>query len=239
MTIKAHKKSAATLSCSRRTRLGTDACINSRAMPKQVLEDCRVRTTLHAVERAFKNQELSASGIRLIEIEGDLNMISNQISRLADTLTTVGLIPEIREKLEELTEKRQKLEAEKLLINRTDSALDLEGVVDVERELLDTDTQKLNSLLQSVGYKLECDVKGRVFYQNELICEYKRYDRKTNQYVYVIDGDEVRKYDHFRNKEAVQQMREIQKSAPEPTPEDSGQTILFKLLARNVALPND
>lgn len=193
MNVKKHKDRAATLNCSKRARLGDEGCPNSKTMPKQVLEYIRVNTSLSFVEKGLKSQQLSSSQKRIVEIDGELDEIGTKLGNLAKSIADVGPIPEFLDQSTALTERRKFLEREKLVLERTESPLDMRGVIVLENALLDEDPVKLNSILQAAGYEIRCYQTGKITVSGEEHpWEYLGFNRNTGFYSVRNLGEVIR-----------------------------------------------
>ena len=183
-SVQKHKHSPSTMSCARRARLGASGCDNNKTIPKQVLERIRVKTSLPFIKKALRGQRLSESQKRIIEITGELEEVSKKIRNLSGAIATMGLVPELKEPLEQLQERRTTLEQERVILERTtDQEIDTLEVMWFERDQLIDDKLKLNSLLQSVGYALTCYADGLILALGEIYpWLYEGFDRKTSHY---------------------------------------------------------
>jgi len=192
-SVQKHKHSPSTLSCARRARLGENGCDNNKTIPKQVLECIRIRTSLPFIEKALRGQRLSGNQKRAIEITGELEDISKKISNLSSTIAAMGLIPEIKQSLEQLQEQRQKIEQEKLILERTEEPeIDIIETMQFEKDHLVEDKIKLNSLLQSSGYSLTCYADGLILAAGDMYpWTYDGFDRKTNRYLVSNLGEQI------------------------------------------------
>ncbi|MCY1533996.1 hypothetical protein D9M68_693520 [compost metagenome] len=192
--IKKHPNTGATMQCTSRARLTLDGCSNSRTIPKQVLEHIRVQTSLDAVQRALASQQLSAREKRLIELQGDLEGISKQISNLATAIAATGLIPELQDQLQSLQDRRKRMEEEKLVLERTaDAPGSLQHTVALERDYLDNDPLKLNALLQQVDYRITCHEDGLIVVSGDLYpWLYHGFERKSGSYLLEHLGETIR-----------------------------------------------
>lgn len=151
------KVSPPAMLCMGRHRLGDAGCSNSRSIPYHVLDYIRSQTMQSAMLRATASQKLTVGEKRQIEIEGELTELHKQSERLADSLAEFGMLPPIRAKLEQITGAIKALEQERAFLNVTPSQDTLSDMVDMENILMDDDPQRLNALLQGVGYSIVCD----------------------------------------------------------------------------------
>lgn len=183
------KRSPAAMLCMGRHRLGDAGCSNSRSIPMTVLDFIRSQTMQSALLRATASQKLTIGEKRLIEIEGELSELHKQSVHLADSLAEFGMLPPIRAKLEKVMEAIKKLEQEQTFLNVTPSQDTLSDMVDMENILLDDDPQRLNALLQGVGYAIVCDDTTITVGEEHLLAggvrqiyEYKGSHRPTETY---------------------------------------------------------
>lgn len=192
--VKKHPNTGATMQCTSRARLTLDGCINSKSIPKQILEHIRVNTSMPYIQRALAGQLLTTHQKRKIEIEGELEGLSKSIGNLASTIAAVGLVPEIQSQLEQLQAQRKQLEDERLILDRsTDEAISPHTIIEVERDYLNNDPIKLNALLQQAGYSITCFENGEIWVSGEdEPWKYKGFDRSTKSYVYEDLGQEYR-----------------------------------------------
>lgn len=173
--------------CLNRQRLKDAGCDNTRTIPKPVLDYIRVNTSLGAVETAFQRQQLTVNQKRILAIQGELEDVARKLSDLAKAIETVGAIPEIISQLAARQAEREALNAELIMLERTESPLDIFGAVRVEGELLEDDTVKLAALLKGVGYSITVtsDARMTVNWPGEegLEWAYKGTERSTGYYL--------------------------------------------------------
>lgn len=148
--------------CLNRQRLKDAGCDNTRTIPKPVLDHIRINTSLAAVEAAFQRQQLTVNQKRILAIEGELDAVGQKITALVKLVDGTGDLDEITTQLKALKAKRDALNAEHVLMERTESPVDTFGAMRVEDDLLDSDTVKLAALLKSVGYWISVFVDGRM-----------------------------------------------------------------------------
>lgn len=130
--------------CLNRQRLKALGCDNTRTIPKPVLDHIRVNTSLAAVEAAFQRQQLTVNQKRILAIEGELETVGQKITALIQLVDGTGDLDEITAKIKELKAEREKLNAEHVLLERTESPVDTFGAMRVEDDLLESDTVKLD-----------------------------------------------------------------------------------------------
>lgn len=183
------KVSPEAMLCMGRHRLGEAGCSNSRSIPYHVLNYIRAVTMQSAMLRAAASQKLTTSEKRLIEIEGELAELHKQSEHLADSLAEFGMLPPIRAKLEKVTSSIQALEQERAFLNVTPSQDTLSDMIEVGESLVDNDPQRLNALLQGVGYFIVCDGTTITVGEEHLetggerqVFEYKGVHRPTETY---------------------------------------------------------
>jgi DNA invertase Pin-like site-specific DNA recombinase len=171
--------------CLNRQRLKEAGCVNARTMPKPVLDHIRVATSLRAIEAAFQRQQLTVNQKRILVIQSELEAVAQKIADLATAIQTVGLIPEVLSQLEARKVERETLQAELLVMERTESPVDTMGAVSIENNMLEDDPVKLNALLRGVGYSITVYADGlmTVNAPDEIYpWLYKSVDRTTKQY---------------------------------------------------------
>jgi hypothetical protein len=183
------KVSPPAMLCMGRHRLGEAGCSNSKSIPYHVLDYIRFVTMHSAMLRAAASQKLTISEKRLIEIDGELTELHKQSEHLADSLAEFGMLPPIRAKLEKVTGTIQALEQERAFLNVTPSQDTLDDMIEVGEDLVDNDPQRLNALLQGVGYSIVCDGPTIVVEEEHLetsgvrqVYEYKGVHRPTETY---------------------------------------------------------
>lgn len=188
MQVKINKYSPFSMRCSTRCVYGDLRCQNSKSFPVPVLlQICNDTATL-AVEAAMQNLELSTSRKRIIIIEGQLQDISKKINNLALSLEKYGPLPELDAKITTLIEERKKLERERAFVvdDTTASDSSYDKAWDYQYELIADDQMRLNALLQTAGYHINCYTDGRIQANtigNEFSkCVYDGYCRKKQAY---------------------------------------------------------
>lgn len=173
--------------CLNRQRLKALGCDNTRTIPKPVLDYIRVNTSLAAVEAAFQRQQLTVNQKRILAIEGELETVGQKITALIQLVDGTGDLDEITAKIKELKAEREKLNAEHVLLERTESPVDTFGAMRVEDDLLESDTVKLNALLKGVGYSINVFVDGRMTVnwpgEENFVWAYKGVERSSGYYL--------------------------------------------------------
>jgi DNA invertase Pin-like site-specific DNA recombinase len=214
------KRSPAAMLCMGRHRLGDAGCSNSRSIPMTVLDFIRSQTMQSAMLRATASQKLTIGEKRLIEIEGELTELHKQSEHLADSLAEFGMLPPIRAKLEKVMESIKKLEREQTFLNVTPSQDTLSDMVDMENILMDDDQQRLNALLQGVGYAIVCDDTTITVDEEHLLAggvrqvyEYKGSHRPTETYR-VIENGRIEHHLDMPNSKRVAALQEEFESTP-------------------------
>lgn len=173
--------------CLNRQRLKDSGCDNTRTIPKPVLDYIRVHTSLGAVEAAFQRQQLTINQKRILAIQAELEAVGQKITALVRLVDSAGDLDEIAVQLKALKVERESLNAELVVMERTESPVDTFGTVRVEDDLLESDTVKLAALLKSVEYWINVHVDGRmtVNWPNEenFVWAYKGVERSTGYYL--------------------------------------------------------
>lgn len=173
--------------CLNRQRLKDAGCDNTRTIPKPVLDHIRVNTSLAAVEAAFQRQQLTVNQKRILAIRGELDAVGQKITTLVKLADAAGDLDEITAQLKVLKAEREALNAELILMERTESPVDTLGAVKVEDDLLENDSVKLAALLKGVGYAINVFVDGRMTVdwpdEEGLEWAYKGVDRSTGHYL--------------------------------------------------------
>lgn len=136
---------------------GSSGCSNSRSIPYTVLDYIRSQTAHAALIRAAQSQNLTASEKRQIEIDGELAELRNQEENAVSLLVRYGEVTSITHELGKVLDQIKSLEQENALLKATPAPTSLSEMIDEEDMLLDDDPERLNALLQNVGYVLVCD----------------------------------------------------------------------------------
>jgi len=217
------KCSPASMYCVKRHRLGAAGCTNSKSIPYMLLEFIRSTTYAYALQRASQSQHLTATDKRLIEIEGELKELHRQSANVVDNLAEYGRLPAITAKLDKITDAITKLENEQLNLQTTPAELGFDWAMDTGEDLLDTDPQRLNALLQGVGYQIVCN--GKDITVNERSLEnnletqhyaYSHSSRTKGVYVYFDNGVEM----HMLNPTKEQVAAELEAFLSQEPPTD-------------------
>ncbi|MFZ3185283.1 MAG: recombinase family protein, partial [Pseudomonas sp.] len=151
------KRSPAVMWCAKRHRLGAAGCSNSRSLPYMFLDYIRSETYLFALQRAAQSQQLTTTEKRQIEVEGELLTLHKQSENVVEAIAEYGMLPAMTAKLAKIAKAITTLEAEQLILKATPAIADFDTVHDTGETLLDDDTQRLNALLQGVGYAINCN----------------------------------------------------------------------------------
>ncbi|MNG02151.1 hypothetical protein D3C84_851610 [compost metagenome] len=170
-----------------------------------------------AILRATASQKLTVGEKRQIEIEGELTELHKQSERLADSLAEFGMLPPIRAKLEQVSGAIQALEQERAFLNVTPSQDTLSDMVEMENILLDDDPQRLNALLQGVGYSIVCDGSTITVDEEHLhsggtrqVYEYKGSHRATETYRLIENNHTEHHLDMPNSKRATAALAEFE-----------------------------
>lgn len=216
------KKSPAVMYCSRRHRLGAAGCTNGRSLPYMLLDSIRLTTFGYALQRAAQSQHLTASDKRLIEIEGELKTLHKQSENVVESLAEYGKLPAITEKLAKITTAITKLEYEQLNLQTAPRETNFDVALEAGQDLLDTDPQRLNALLQEVGYQIMCNGKEITVnernFENNLETQhyvYSHSSRTKGVYVYFDNGEEM----HMLNPTREQLAAELEAFEAQPITE--------------------
>lgn len=189
------KRSPAVMLCMGRHRLGEAGCSNSRSIPMHVLDYIRSQTMYGAMQRAAASQNLSSGEKRMIEIDGELTELRRRELNAAEAVVQYGMSKAITDVLDKVLAQIGELEQEKVLLKVAPAPSTLEDMVDLQHALLDDDKQRLNALLQGVGYAIVCD--GPTITVNEShietggsvqVYEYKGSHRPTETYRLLENG---------------------------------------------------
>lgn len=189
------KRSPAVMLCMGRHRLGEAGCSNSRSIPMHVLDYIRSQTMYGAMQRAAASQNLSSGEKRMIEIDGELTELRRRELNAAEAVVQYGMSKAITDVLDKVLAQIGELEQEKVLLKVAPVPSTLEDMVGLQHALLDDDKQRLNALLQGVGYAIVCD--GPTITVNEphietggsvQVYEYKGSHRPTETYRLLENG---------------------------------------------------
>ncbi len=154
------QKGALSMLCVSRHRFGAGVggCTNKRSIPYAVLDFIRSQTAHAALVRASQSQNLTANEKRQIEIEGELAELRKQSENAAEGLVRWGMVKSITDALDRVTAQIAQLEAERALLETAPATLTIDDMVSIEDDMIDeSDTVKLNALLQGVGYVMLVD----------------------------------------------------------------------------------
>jgi DNA invertase Pin-like site-specific DNA recombinase len=183
------KRSPAVMLCMGRHRLGEAGCSNSRSIPMHVLDFVRSQTMYGAMLRAAASQNLTSGEKRMIEIDGELTELRRRESNAAEAVVQYGMSKVFTDVLDKVLVQIDKLEEEKALLKVTPAPSTLDDMIDLQHTLMDDDEQRLNALLQGVGYAIVCN--GTTITVNEphmdtvgdcQVYEYKGSHRPTETY---------------------------------------------------------
>jgi DNA invertase Pin-like site-specific DNA recombinase len=165
MIYKALKHSPHVMACGKRARFGVTGCENKTCLPVQLIDYIRRDSSFSYLESALAGQQLSQNEKDLLIVKGKIEDLGRQITTLANTLTIAGDIPEVQKKLIDLSGQRKALEDEAIILSRTDSTSHTHTpftLATLELGMLENDPLKLNTLLQSSGFVLWCNVEGEI-----------------------------------------------------------------------------
>lgn len=154
----------AVMECSSRARRGSTACSNSRGIPLQLIQYIFQLTCWGHVEEAIQGQFLTESQKREVEIDGLVAEIGGKISKLAKVVEDLGDDVDMAEfisRIKELKVSRTVLLAEKESLLHESATL-LERISTYSSVAFDDDVVKMNSLMQSVGYRMICASDGKI-----------------------------------------------------------------------------
>lgn len=143
------------MECSSRARRGSTACPNSKGIPEAVIEVAFMLSCWEHVNKALQGQVLTESMKREVVIDGLLSELSVKIAKVARAVAEV-------DDVEELILALRALKAEKLSLEGEKKALSHEQAT-VKEKILNSaeimkDPMKANALLQSVGYRIVCNL---------------------------------------------------------------------------------
>lgn len=211
------QKGALTMLCVSRHRFGggVGGCTNKRSIPYAVFDFVRSQTAHAALVRAAQSQKLTASEKRLIEIDGELAEAQCQFANLSEGLAKYGMAKAITDVLDRVTAQITKLEQERVLLRAAPAPTTINETLDLEDILLDSDTVKLNALLQSAGYSMMVDDRTITVAESsvysELDTQVYRYlgsDRVKGTYKVNINDEGIY---HLPNLDSKSQKAELDK----------------------------
>ncbi|APU29965.1 hypothetical protein UYA_09565 [Ectopseudomonas alcaliphila JAB1] len=222
------------MTCMSRHRLGAAGCSNKRSIPYEVLDHIRAQTSHSALQRAAQSQNLTQSEKRVIEVDGELRELHRKSSDLVEALAEFGNLPAIREKLAAVSQQIAALENEQTLLKASPAPLSLDDVIEAENDYLDDDPQKLNALLQGVGYAIHCDDKTITVHEPSFgsdsttqVFRYSHVNRPSSNYVLYQGDTEIRipvpNAQHFT--EQAQQVAELEQPSTKTITYRGGQLI--------------
>ena len=194
------QKGALLMLCVSRHRFGAGVggCTNKRSIPYAVFDFIRTQTAHAALVRASQSQNLSASEKRLIEIDGELGELRKQSAHAAEGLARYGMVKEITDVLDRVTAQIDQLERERVVLQAMPAPVTLDDMVEIENDMLDDDTVKLNALLQGVGYKMVVDDRtitvheASVFTDTDIhVFRFLGTDRVLGTYRISLNGERI------------------------------------------------
>jgi len=170
----------------------------------------------------------------VIEVDGELRELHRKSSDLVEALAEFGNLPAIREKLAAVSQQIAALENEQTLLKASPAPLSLDDVIEAENDYLNDDPQKLNALLQGVGYAIHCDDKTITVHEPSFgsdsttqVFRYSHVNRPTNSYVFLQGDTEIRipvpNAQHFA--EQARQLSELEQPSTKTITYRDGQLI--------------
>ncbi|RMO73237.1 hypothetical protein ALQ35_02588 [Pseudomonas fluorescens] len=149
----------AVMECSSRARRGSVACSNSKGIPESVIAYAFQLSCWKHIKDALEGQILTDSQKREVVIDGELKDLSVKITKVARAVAEVDDVEELIVSLNDLKAQRRSLESEKKSLQH--------GSVTVKDQITNMtdimlDPLKANALLQSVGYKIVCNVNRTI-----------------------------------------------------------------------------
>ncbi|WP_175489849.1 recombinase family protein [Pseudomonas sp. NFACC05-1] len=147
------------MECSSRARRGSTACSNSKGIPESVIAYVFNLSCWKHIKDALEGQILTESQKREVVIDGELRDLSVRITKVARAVAEVEDVEELIVSLNELKAQRRALESEKQSLQHgnvtvRDQITNMTGIME--------DPLKVNALLQSVGYKIVCNVNRMI-----------------------------------------------------------------------------
>jgi|GEM_PF-550016 DNA invertase Pin-like site-specific DNA recombinase len=147
------------MECSTRARRGSTGCSNSRGIPESVIAYAFQLSCWEHIKNALEGQILTESQKREVVIDGMLVDLSAKITKVAKAVAVVDDVEELIEQLQTLKAERRSLELEKQSLQHSsvtvrDQITNMTGIM--------SDPMKANALLQSVGYKIVCNVNRTI-----------------------------------------------------------------------------
>ncbi|MBD2840060.1 recombinase family protein [Pseudomonas sp. JM0905a] len=180
------------LRCLSRQRLREALCTNTKCIPKGVFDYVRRQTQSAFIQQARREQNLSKSQKRVIEIRGELETLGAQARRLTKALMAVDDMPELLEQLGDVKSKQDALQAELLVQERTVDAPSPIREKSLVKELsvtLESDPEKMNALLKGVGYTITVAPDGSITH-GERKWTYQGIDRRTGNLKLWSEADQ-------------------------------------------------
>lgn len=217
--VKAETGKSKVMHCSRRDELDNRNCSNKKAIPIAVLETVRMMTGLDYIEKAILSTQPSVNTTRLAEIDQKLSALHSQLKSLADTIVSVGALPEIVAKAGELKYERESLELEQTILLQQTDTTDIHSVVKAEATLLLDDPLRLNALLQKVGYRISVFPDATLKVDDQSF-RYAGYERKTDRFKLIDLMVEVGQliYVNKDEKEKVARLKSVANTTKESSP---------------------
>lgn len=136
-------------------------CSNNKSIPYNLVLYIYLCTAFSGLQRALEKQTLSSSEKRKIIIEEQLSVVGRNIRKLIE-LDMLDL-PETKDKLLTLKEKREKLQAELAGIDAGESVeSEIKQAMIEEKNLLESSPAVLNAMLKSADYKIITSMDGSI-----------------------------------------------------------------------------
>lgn len=147
------------MECSSRARRGSKACTNSKGIPEAVIGFAFHLSCWDHVFKALQGQVLTESMKREVVIDGLLSDLSVRIAKVARAVAEVEDVDELIFALKKLKAEKSSLEGEKKALNHEKATVKekILGGVDIMK-----DPMKANALLQSVGYRIVCNLNRTI-----------------------------------------------------------------------------
>lgn len=152
--------------CLTNHRLGMVGCTNNKTFPYCVIWYVYTLTSGHPFREALEKIELTATDKRKLTATAELEVLQTQIDRMIDAISTIPDMPDLLTKLAELNSKRDTLNNELSILDRTvdeskKQSFNFNSAL-AEDELLTNDPVRLNSLLRGVNYRITTYTDGLI-----------------------------------------------------------------------------
>lgn len=176
-----------------RTRQNLKGCENSHTVPKPVMDRIYSYTSPRAAQEAIAQQQLGVNEKEILGHEAALTAISRRVENLAQTISEVGLMPELIEALRHAQADRDAAERAVVLLRATVVAPAAQGwktqgdIWALEKE----DPQRLAAMLRTVGYSITVHADGRITSTHaETTFRYTGVDRRKDKYK-LLNGEKL------------------------------------------------